>query len=239
VYCLVCVYPLLSEPQGGRTAAVPADLLVSLELDSNADDLALGVDESYELTVLFPVVKIRAGTPFGAMHALETLQQLRSADVDVTTGYTSVPTHVSIVDAPRFPWRGLMVDTARQFMPVPALLRQIEGLSMNKMNVFHWHIVDSQVYILFLTGIIYIFLSFLPGIYFFISFFTGIYFFLSFLPVSISFFLAGIFIGVPLRKQSVAPTPGSGSVLAAREVQSGGRGACGVLRAGAGGARHP
>jgi hexosaminidase len=106
------------------------------------DTLELGTDESYELHVDFPAVNITAETPFGAMHALETLEQLTTATA--ASGHATLPQRVAIRDAPRFPWRGLMVDTSRHFMPVEALLRTIEALSMNRMNVFHWHIVDSQ-----------------------------------------------------------------------------------------------
>lgn len=50
-----------------------------------------------------------------------------------------------IVDAPHFPHRGLLVDTARTFLPVPLLQLIIDGLMYSKMNVFHWHLTDSQV----------------------------------------------------------------------------------------------
>jgi hexosaminidase len=55
--------------------------------------------------------------------------------------YSQAPVYVD--DAPRFEYRGLLVDTARHFLPVPHLLHVIDALSYNKLNLMHWHIVDS------------------------------------------------------------------------------------------------
>ena len=53
---------------------------------------------------------------------------------------------VRIRDTPRFGFRGLMIDTARHFMPVKFLEHIIEGMAANRLNVLHWHIVDSQAF---------------------------------------------------------------------------------------------
>lgn len=49
-----------------------------------------------------------------------------------------------IVDAPAFRHRGLMLDTARNFMPLDVIYKTLHAMATSKLNVFHWHIVDSQ-----------------------------------------------------------------------------------------------
>jgi hexosaminidase len=96
-------------------------------------------DESYTLDVGASGVRLHAATVVGAMHALETLQQLIQADA---TGYF-LPA-VSIQDTPRFRWRGLMIDCGRHFMPVEVLKRTLDGMAAVKLNVFHWHLSEDQ-----------------------------------------------------------------------------------------------
>jgi len=70
---------------------------------------------------------------------LQTFLQL----VSVTPDGFAVPA-VSIQDQPRFPWRGLMIDSGRHFIPIEVIKRNIDGLEAVKMNVFHWHLSDNQ-----------------------------------------------------------------------------------------------
>ncbi len=53
---------------------------------------------------------------------------------------------MTITDAPRFVWRGLMVDSSRHFLPVATLLTLLEGMSSTGLNVLHWHITDEQAF---------------------------------------------------------------------------------------------
>lgn len=108
----------------------------------------LNVDESYTL-VMKPfksdlVASIRAKTYFGARHALETLSQLIWRDHDNPGMTFIVLRKAAIQDSPKFPHRGLMLDTARQFFSIAAIKRVLVGMGASKLNVFHWHITDSQ-----------------------------------------------------------------------------------------------
>jgi hexosaminidase len=96
-------------------------------------------DESYSLTVGATDVKLEAPTPLGAMHGLQTLLQLAEWG---PKGW-DIPA-VAIQDTPRFPWRGLMIDVSRHFMPLDQLERQIDGMAAVKLNVLHLHLSDDQ-----------------------------------------------------------------------------------------------
>ena len=55
----------------------------------------------------------------------------------------SIPA-VEIEDAPRFAYRGLMLDVCRHYVPIEYIYKFIDQLAMNKMNTFHWHLTDDQ-----------------------------------------------------------------------------------------------
>jgi hexosaminidase len=96
-------------------------------------------DESYSLNVTTDRATLTAPNPLGVMHGLETLLQL----VDVTPAGFAVPV-VSIDDHPRFPWRGMLIDVSRHFMPLDTIRRNLDGMAAVKMNVLHWHLSDDQ-----------------------------------------------------------------------------------------------
>jgi hexosaminidase len=106
-------------------------------------DLQHGVDESYTLTTTSSssTVAITAKTVWGALHAFVTFQQLVISD---GRGGLIVEQPVSIKDFPKYPYRGIMVDTARNFISVKKIFEQIDGLALSKMNILHWHITDTQ-----------------------------------------------------------------------------------------------
>jgi hexosaminidase len=99
----------------------------------------LGEDESYTLNVTAANAQLTAPTPLGALHGLQTFLQL----VDLTPDGFALPA-VSIQDKPRFPWRGLMIDVSRHFIPLDVLKRNLDGMAAAKLNVLHWHLSDNQ-----------------------------------------------------------------------------------------------
>ncbi|MGD0579979.1 MAG: family 20 glycosylhydrolase, partial [Bryobacteraceae bacterium] len=114
-------------------------LLVSVDRLDHQAPQALGDDESYHLSVTSSQARIDAPAPLGALRGLETFLQLVRLD---KSGF-SLPA-VEIQDAPRFPWRGLSLDSSRHFIPVAGMLRTIDGMAAVKLNVLHWHLSDDE-----------------------------------------------------------------------------------------------
>ncbi len=113
-----------------------ASLLIHVERPGK---VVLGEDESYHLSVAGNQVKLNAVTDIGAMRGLETFLQLLNADEQ---GYY-LP-FVEINDSPRFPWRGLMIDVCRHWLPLDVILRNIDGMAAVKLNVLHLHLTEDQ-----------------------------------------------------------------------------------------------
>jgi len=102
-------------------------------------ELKLGVDESYQIQISEYLIKLNAKTSFGALHGLETLIQWLHSDQE---GYYFAETLIN--DSPRFPWRGLLIDPARHWLPVEVIKRNINGMAAVKMNVLHLHLTEDQ-----------------------------------------------------------------------------------------------
>ncbi|MGW2028887.1 beta-N-acetylhexosaminidase [Streptomyces sp. NPDC001811] len=104
--------------------------------------------EAYRLTAADGGVEIRGGGPAGVFWGAQTLRQLlgpdafRRAPVRPDTA-PAVPYQV-IEDAPRFRWRGLLLDVARHFMPKEGVLRYLDLMAAHKLNVLHLHLTDDQ-----------------------------------------------------------------------------------------------
>jgi len=99
----------------------------------------LGEEESYHLGISTTDVQLTAPNPIGVLRGLQTFLQL----VRITPRGFSVPV-VTIDDKPRFPWRGLLIDSGHRFVPIPALKRNVDGMEAVKLNVFHWRFADDQ-----------------------------------------------------------------------------------------------
>jgi hypothetical protein len=97
-------------------------------------------NESYSLSISKQGgVQIEAQTLIGVSHAFSSLASLASADADVSC----LP--IQVVDRPRFPHRGLLLDTARNWFSVEDIKKKvIDPMHLTKMNVLKWHVYDSQ-----------------------------------------------------------------------------------------------
>lgn len=97
-------------------------------------DTTLGNREAYRLTVGDGRVEIVGGGEAGIFYAMQTLDQI--------TEENRVP-EVVIEDAPRFAWRGMMLDVARHTQSKEYVKEFIDMLAMHKLNTFHWHLTDA------------------------------------------------------------------------------------------------
>jgi len=125
-------------PLGVAPSGATATLTVAVK-EAGAAYPKSGEDESYALQITGEHATLTADTVVGAMWGMETFSQLVTGDAD---GYF-FPL-ADIQDAPRFPWRGLMIDVGRHFEPVDVIKRNIDAMAAVKMNVFHWHLSDDQ-----------------------------------------------------------------------------------------------
>jgi hexosaminidase len=96
-------------------------------------------DESYTLHITPERATLGAPTVVGVLRGLETLLQLVTVD---SVGFYFPAVHIE--DAPRFPWRGLLVDAGRHFEPVEVIERTLDGMAAVKLNVLHWHLSEDQ-----------------------------------------------------------------------------------------------
>ncbi|CAJ0958150.1 unnamed protein product, partial [Mesorhabditis belari] len=97
--------------------------------------------ESYNLSVTKDGAVLKAKQVWGFLRGLETLSQLIFYD-EPSNSY--LVRTADIIDNPRFQVRGLLLDTSRHFVPTKILQRQLDLMAQNKLNVLHWHIVDSE-----------------------------------------------------------------------------------------------
>ena len=98
----------------------------------------LGMTESYVLDISSDFIRIESETEWGILLGLVTLGQLVNSDGDLPC--------CLIEDAPRYPWRGLLLDVSRHFFGIESLKRTIDGMAWSKLNVLHLHLTDDQAF---------------------------------------------------------------------------------------------
>ncbi|TBU58065.1 beta-hexosaminidase [Dichomitus squalens] len=114
--------------------------------------LALGTrSEEYILDIPADgsTATLTANSTLGLLRGLTTFSQLF---YEWSGQIYTVEAPISITDAPAYPWRGLMLDTSRNFFPVADIMRTLDAMSLVKMSQFHWHVTDSQSFPLVIPG---------------------------------------------------------------------------------------
>ncbi|WP_158549269.1 glycoside hydrolase family 20 protein [Lysobacter silvisoli] len=103
-------------------------------------DAAIGGDEAYRIEIAPQRVTLSAAQPRGLFWAVQSLRQLlppgRAARIELAAA--------RIDDAPRYGYRGHMLDVGRHFMPVDFIKKQLDLLSYYKINTFRWHLTEDQ-----------------------------------------------------------------------------------------------
>lgn len=109
-------------------------------------DKSVNGDEAYTIDISHDRVVCRASRPAGLFYAAQSLLQLLPAEVEGNKAAAAdwkMPV-CRIEDAPRFAYRGMMLDPCRHFLPAEDVKRQIDLLSSYKINRLHWHLTDDQ-----------------------------------------------------------------------------------------------
>eukprot|EP00817_Percolomonadidae_sp_ATCC50343_P001312 CAMPEP_0117424540 /NCGR_PEP_ID=MMETSP0758-20121206/4933_1 /TAXON_ID=63605 /ORGANISM="Percolomonas cosmopolitus, Strain AE-1 (ATCC 50343)" /LENGTH=498 /DNA_ID=CAMNT_0005208369 /DNA_START=41 /DNA_END=1534 /DNA_ORIENTATION=+ len=101
--------------------------------------------ESYELSINDKEIKLHGNTIWGVLRGLETFAQLVKDQRD-GNHFFIYNSPIDIKDEPRFTWRGLMIDVARHFHPIPLLERIIDGMEAEKLNTLHLHLADAETF---------------------------------------------------------------------------------------------
>ncbi|KAJ8891061.1 hypothetical protein PR048_010570 [Dryococelus australis] len=132
----------------GPVRSVGRSLLVECSIsDTVLSSFKSDTDERYQLQISEASngrvnASILALNFFGLRHGMETLSQLIIYN-DITQEL-QILSSAHITDSPVFPHRGILLDTARNFISVDSIKRTLDGMAATKLNTFHWHITDSH-----------------------------------------------------------------------------------------------
>ena len=134
---------LLADYLGPDRARVDSGPFIALRLNRNAHDHPLG----YDLHIQPQQVTLTAAAENGLFNGVQTLRQLLPPQALVRRG---APAGVwrwpacHVRDAPRLPWRGVMLDVARHWMPIEFLHQFVDEIALHKLNILHLHLTDDQ-----------------------------------------------------------------------------------------------
>jgi hexosaminidase len=141
----------LLELLGRPAATAPTHLASADTIPTHSIYLRLGNDatlgdEGYRLDVTPALVTITANRPAGLFYGMQTMRQLLPVSIEHPAALNRVlriPAGV-VIDAPRFAWRGSMLDVARHFLPLEDVRRHIDRMAFYKLNRLHLHLADDQ-----------------------------------------------------------------------------------------------
>jgi hexosaminidase len=137
----------------GRSTGFP--FRVTTQIMDTPPDILLFLDpgfsssgqEGYKLEIDQEGIRIIAQAPAGLFYGCQTLMQLFPREIyssSIAGNILWKVPYTTIVDTPRFPWRGVMLDVARHFFPVRDIQRFIDVMAYHKLNRLHLHLSDDQ-----------------------------------------------------------------------------------------------
>lgn len=143
---LLAAHGIAATPSGSDAADA------TLRIASTPDP-RLG-DEGYALRVDRSGVTLEANTEHGLFYAVQTLAQLSTPALGASASPQAGAPHAgplrtrfaTVADWPAYRWRGIQLDVARHFFPVPVVERYIDLAARYKLNTFHWHLTDDQAW---------------------------------------------------------------------------------------------
>jgi hexosaminidase len=129
----------IGSPAASHAANKPKTVLVIRAEHAGKGFPEFGENESYTLDVTSSGATLAAPETLGILRGLETFLQLVQP---APPGFSVPAAHIE--DRPRFPWRGLMFDVSRHFIPIDVIRRNVDAMAAVKLNVLHLHLSDDQ-----------------------------------------------------------------------------------------------
>ena len=149
--------PIISDTLNRKNAAYLKRLLSPLPKNSVAKNQAIHLSlrknikllgqEGYFLKISTKEISIEGTTPAGIFYGIQTLRQFLPPELErgECRGIQACTLPcVEITDFPRFTWRGFMLDEGRHFLGKEIVLRTLDLMALQKLNVFHWHLTEDQ-----------------------------------------------------------------------------------------------
>eukprot|EP01084_Bolivina_argentea_P297295 512152_1 len=124
---------------------------ITIQIASSNTTLSISTNENYTLNINSSAITIHSGSIYGTVYALITLSQLIRYNNQYSMNIIrNSPWYIN--DYPAFKYRGLMIDTGRNYLSVKLIKNTLLAMALNKMNVLHWHMIDAQVFPFYSTS---------------------------------------------------------------------------------------
>jgi len=146
--CSTYLQKLLAAPAGFSLSILnDFDIIenaFNLNIDESLNNLG---EEGYSLAIEVERIKIRAPDHKGLFYGIQTLRQLLPVEIEnrgIVSGVEWKIPCCQITDQPRFSWRGYMMDEGRHFHGMETILRTLDLMALQKLNILHWHLTEDQ-----------------------------------------------------------------------------------------------